>query len=229
MITCAVGDIHGCIDQLRQLVELVRTENKIDRWVFLGDYIDRGPGSKEVIDLLMSLQQETDVVCLKGNHEAMLIEAVEDDSDLDLWLVNGGFATLQSFDLADAFALTAKYLDWLGSLPLYHDDGRRFFVHAGVNQTPPHKTPAEVMLWIRDPFLTSDRDWGRLIVHGHTPGMAVTTTPYRVNLDTACVYGGKLTAALFSDDQAGPYKFHEVGGLRRSADHSRRGNGETRR
>jgi serine/threonine protein phosphatase 1 len=228
MITCAIGDIHGCFDQLRKLIELVRTENEIDMWVFLGDYIDRGPGSKEVLDLLMSLQKETDVVCLKGNHEAMLIEAIEDGSDQSLWIDNGGDATLRSFGLTDTSSFPRKYLDWMKSLPVYYDDGTRFFVHAGVNRMPPHKSPVEVMLWIRDPFLASNKDWGRFIVHGHTPRNAVTLTPYRMNLDTGCVYGGKLTAALFRDDQVGPYKFHEVAGFGHSGGPSRRRNKETR-
>ena len=214
-VTFAVGDIHGCLDKLERLVAgcEARAGDRPARFVFLGDYIDRGPDSRGVIEFLMRMQQARPgaVVCLKGNHEQLAINAHDRLGAMPAWLHNSGGATQQNYRDNDGLIIE-PHLAWLRALPLCHDDGLRFFVHAGVDLTVPlGEQEDEVMLWMREPFLTqSDEvDCGRFIVHGHTP--QTTHTPdlrrHRVNLDTAAVIGGPLTAAVFDDTRAEPVGF----------------------
>src|SRR5262245_30852548 len=216
--TYAIGDIHGALAKLRDLV--VRCERDADggpaTFVFLGDYVDRGPDSRGVIDYLIDLHARlTDnAIFLMGNHEALMLQAVEDSLSVGHWLVQGGDKTLASYGVASAREIPRKHLAWLRSLRLSYDDGRRLFVHAGVD---PEKALDEQndhdLLWIREPFLSDARNYGRLIVHGHTPQREgrPDVRNNRVNIDTAAVYGGALTAAVFSDEQTAPLGFIQVG------------------
>jgi serine/threonine protein phosphatase 1 len=212
LITYAIGDVHGCLDRLTILVDLCVSHcaGRPMRLVFLGDYIDRGPDSRGVIDRLRKLQSELPgVICLRGNHEALLLEAFE-TGDEGLWLLNGAVQTLKSYGVTEAAALPRDHVDWIASLPLFFDDGRRFFVHAGVNPAVAlDRQDERDMLWIREPFLSSKQDYGRLIVHGHTPLQSVEPDlrRNRLNLDTAAVYGGRLTAAAFSAEKSWPLAF----------------------
>jgi serine/threonine protein phosphatase 1 len=107
-------------------------------------------------------------------------------------------------------SLPEEVVAWVRSLPLSFDDGKRFFVHAGVDPDHPlDRQSREALLWIRGPFHRADKDYGRLIVHGHTPtrNARVEIEPNRINIDTACVYGGVLTAAVFTHDRIAPVKF----------------------
>jgi Calcineurin-like phosphoesterase len=215
-VTFAIGDIHGCLDKLRRLLAACEAHagSRPARYVFLGDYIDRGPHSRGVVDLLMRRQQAQPpgaVVCLRGNHEQMAIDAHVSARAMPLWLANSGASTQRNYWRTGG-RIEDAHLAWLAALPFCHDDGRRFFVHAGVDLSVPlDKQQDEVMLWMREPFLTDcDRvDCGRFIVHGHTP--LRTGTPdlrrRRVNLDTAAVIGGPLTAAAFDDTRAEPLGF----------------------
>jgi serine/threonine protein phosphatase 1 len=178
------------------------------RFVFLGDYIDRGPDSRGVVTKLMALQERNSggVVCLRGNHEAILLDAVRSGNH-DLWFVNGGGDTLASYGVESARKLPAEHLRWFASLKTSFDDGRRFFVHAGVDPERPLDAQSEDdLVWIREPFLSQRRDYGRLIVHGHTPQRSgrPDVRSWRLNLDTAAVYGGRLSAAFFNDRQRDP-------------------------
>jgi serine/threonine protein phosphatase 1 len=213
-LTYAIGDIHGCLDKLRSL--LLRCEKhaagRPPAFVFVGDYIDRGPQSSAVIDCLIDLkaQHGESVVTLKGNHEAMALAAFEGSGPVRLWLAQGGQATLKSYGVAEPRELPGAHVDWLRALPLRYDDGRRFFVHAGVNPATPLETQDDFdLLWIREPFLSHGGDYGRLVVHGHTP--LVDGVPdlrgNRLNLDTGAVFGGPLTAAVFDDAQTEPVGF----------------------
>src|SRR5262245_33490225 len=217
MMTFAVGDVHGCVDKLVGLVAqcLRHAGDQPSRFVFIGDYIDRGPDSRAVIDFLMAMQGEKgpevvdlllamqrqkrpEVIALRGNHEAMMIKTVR-TGDGALWLLNGAVQTLASYGITDWTALPAEHVDWVATLPLCFDDGQRYFVHAGINPAIPLDQQTEHdQLWIREPFLSDTRDFGRFIVHGHTP---LTTgrpdqRPNRLNIDTAAVFGGPLTAAV---------------------------------
>ena len=212
--TYAIGDIHGCLDKLRSL--LLRCEMHADgrpsAFVFVGDYIDRGPQSSAVIDCLIDLKAQLgeNVVTLMGNHEAMALAAFDGSGPVRLWLAQGGLATLKSYGIAEPRELPRTHVDWLRALPLRYDDGRRFFVHAGVNPATPLEAQNDFdLLWIREPFLSHRGDYGRLIVHGHTPlaDGVPELRGNRLNLDTGAVFGGPLTAAIFAAAQTGPIGF----------------------
>ncbi len=213
-LTYAFGDIHGCLTQLEELVRLCETNAGESRmkFIFLGDYIDRGPNSRGVVEFLIRLQDSMPdhVVCLKGNHEDMLLAAVEDEGREEHWLRNGGTQTLYSYEVPSAIDLPRRHLDWFRSLPTYYDDGTRFFVHAGVHPARSLDQQNERdLLWIREPFLSSTKDFGRLIVHGHTPlrGEGPDVRANRINLDTGAVYGDVLTAAVFTNEEPSPIRF----------------------
>ncbi|MGH6674298.1 MAG: metallophosphoesterase family protein [Xanthobacteraceae bacterium] len=213
-LTYAIGDIHGSLDKLRRLIAACREHAHGGplNFVFLGDYIDRGSDSAGVLHLMLSLQVEFKerLIALKGNHEAWLLAVFDRDSPTMGWIRNGGAATLASYAVKDVGELPRAHLDWMRKLRLTYDDGRRLFVHAGVN--PERALDAQdesELLWIREPFLSDGRGYGRLIVHGHTPleEAVPDLRANRLNLDTGAVFGGPLTAAVFDDDQTEPLTF----------------------
>jgi len=212
-LTIAIGDIHGCRAMLDSLLERCfrYAGERLLRLVFLGDYIDRGPDSRGAIETLIDLQHSLPgrVVCLRGNHEVLLLDALATD-DMGLWLFNGADTTLASYGVDHVAALPPDHLVWLAALKTSFDDGRRFFVHAGLDPDRPLDDQTEHdLVWMREPFLSTRRDYGRLIVHGHTPQRAgkPDLRTWRLNLDTAAVYGGRLTAAVFDEINAGPIAF----------------------
>lgn len=211
--TFAIGDIHGCLGALRRLLRdcAKHAGGASYRLIFIGDYIDRGPESRAVLETLRELEQSNpgNVICLLGNHEELLLTAVEGGDQLR-WLANGGVETLASYGTRNPMDLPADIVDWIRSLRLFFDDGKRYFVHAGVDpDLPLDEQTREAMLWIRTRFHQSARDYGRLIVHGHTPCRdgRPEVKPNRINVDTACVYGGVLTAAVFTNDSVAPVGF----------------------
>ena len=212
----AIGDIHGSLRALCRLIaECERdADGRPMRLVFIGDYIDRGPDSRGVVDYIINLQSRLAVnaICLMGNHEALALSAI-DDLNTENWILNGGDMTLRSYGVSSALELPAAHVAWLRSLRLAFDDGLRFFVHAGINPARPlDRQDRHDLLWIREPFLSSRRQFGRLVVHGHTP--LATTAPdlrdNRLNLDTGAVFGGPLTAAAFSPAEPAPIAFLQV-------------------
>ena len=192
----AVGDIHGCYAKLVDLMEQVAPAAE-DRLVFLGDYIDRGPQSRQVIDYLIALKKRLPrTVCLRGNHEQMLLEALTGDIDaVGLFLFNGGSATVSSYG-GDLDNLPGDHLDFFRNLSLYHEEDEFVFVHAGLR---PEVSLAEQeeqdLVWIRKEFLDSGYDWGKTVVHGHTPRPGVEFRPNRIGIDTG---------AFFAEKGAGP-------------------------
>jgi serine/threonine protein phosphatase 1 len=194
-LTYAIGDIHGSLQKLCDLIAQCErhADGRPASFIFLGDYIDRGPDSAGVVDTVMRLQSRLTerVIALRGNHEAVALEVIDCEADEELWLREGGTATLRSYGVA-------------------RDDGQRFFVHAGIDPDKPlHAQSDNDLIWIREPFLSDARDHGRLIVHGHTP--QPTGMPdwrgNRLNLDTAAVFGGPLTAAAFAGTDRDPIGF----------------------
>jgi len=174
-----------------------------------------GPDSRGVIEFLMRLQTQCldEVTFLMGNHETLALSAIACSDFMDDWVENGGESTLRSYGAASAAELPGDHIEWLRSLPLGCDDGQRFFVHAGINpEKPLDQQDWQDLLWIREPFLSDQRDYGRLIVHGHTPigDGKPDLKRNRLNIDTGAVFGGPLTAAVFTDDQMDPIDFVQV-------------------
>ena len=181
-LTFAIGDIHGCLRKLRRLLRACEAYagDRPARWVFLGDYIDRGPHSRGVVEFLMRRQRARPdaVVCLKGNHEQLAIMAHDSPSaPCRSWLANSAAATQRSYWRIGGW-IPEPHLSWLRALPLCHDDGLRFYVHAGVDLTVPlDAQSADTMLWMREPFLT-DCDEGRLRpLHRARPHPAASGKP----------------------------------------------------
>jgi serine/threonine protein phosphatase 1 len=214
----AIGDIHGRLDLLDALLAMIvadaqgveATERLL---VFLGDYIDRGPDSAGVIDRLISgLPEGFASICLKGNHEAIMLDFLERPAQLNLWVENGAAATLASYGL-DAYgfdwhwgdeagcrddlvaAMPANHRSFLEELRLSYQCGDYFFAHAGVRPgVPLDAQRPQDLIWIRAPFLESDADFGKVVVHGHTPGERPVVRPNRIGIDTAAWLRGTLTA-----------------------------------
>lgn len=214
MLTFAIGDTHGCSAHLAELLDQCRrfAKGKASKFIFLGDYIDKGIDSRGVIQTVMDLQAANNpdhVIAIAGNHEELLRHWHIDDG-IGRWLVNGGGATLRSYGVTSPKDLPPDHLAWLEALPVCHDDGQRFFVHAGIRPGVPFdQQTRDDMLWIRSEFLNSKADHGRLIVHGHTPRRdgKPEIQPNRINLDTGAVFDRPLTAAVFLDSERMPVEF----------------------
>jgi serine/threonine protein phosphatase 1 len=212
--TYAIGDIHGSLAKLRKLVTLCHEDaaGSPMSFVFIGDYVDRGPDTREVIEYVMTLQARMpgEVTTLMGNHELLVLEAIDGGPNVDNWLRQGGAQTLHSYGVERAAALPMEHVHWLCSLRVRHDDGRRLFVHAGIDPEKSLDAQEDMdLLWIREPFLSDRRYYGRLIVHGHTPTEDGKPELFanRVNVDTGAVFGGPLTAAVFTDEETAPLGF----------------------
>jgi serine/threonine protein phosphatase 1 len=216
-LTFAIGDVHGSYTKLANLLrncqDYCREQTGANeaRLVFLGDYIDRGRRSKEVVDTLIALHRAAPdrVVCLRGNHEDMLLQAAGGEEE-EIWLANGGSPTLHSYRVSQAADIAPDHLAWFGQLPVSWSDGKRFFVHAGIMPgIPLEQQRSKVMLWIREPFLSDQRDHGAYIVHGHTPTQSCKPELFhnRLNLDTFAWSGNPLVAAVFDDRRIGPLWF----------------------
>jgi serine/threonine protein phosphatase 1 len=216
----AVGDIHGRLDLAQAAVEAIvaRAGAQCFRAIFLGDYIDRGPASRGVVDVLMYLTRDPRFVCLKGNHEAMMAQAlmVGDSDDFARWMDAGGDATVASYgahDFASAAAqVPASHLRWMAGLPLTSGDGFRIYVHAGLlPATPFERQTEETCLWVRERFLRAPaHQFDSHIVHGHTPLWAGKPDPgeperlaHRTNLDLAAYMTDRLGVGVFNGGAGG--------------------------
>jgi serine/threonine protein phosphatase 1 len=194
----AVGDIHGCYDKLIALMDKIDIDFESDILVFLGDYIDRGPQSYEVVEYLANLKaQHSNTVFLKGNHEEML-EKYLNGKDRVTYLVNGGQQTLESYmnrpREEDEPPIPRKHLDFYNSLKVFYETENYIFVHAGLkNKVPIERQKTEDLLWIRKRFIESKYDFGKMVVFGHTPLHEPLMLPNKIGIDTGAVYGNKLT------------------------------------
>jgi serine/threonine protein phosphatase 1 len=173
-LTYAIGDVHGRLDLLMDLLSqiIAHASGRSCKLVFLGDYIDRGPDSAGVVELGRRFQQRwpEGVLCLKGNHEAMLLEVVKEPAAVSWWLGNGGDATLASFGVSHPRDIPADVLSWMAGLATLYEDEHRYFVHAGLHPgLSLSEQDDQTKLWIRDEFLSVDYDFGKHVVHGHTP------------------------------------------------------------
>lgn len=195
----AVGDIHGCLDKLVSVMGVIDIDFAKDTLVFIGDYIDRGPSSKEVVDYLIDLgKRGPSVIFLKGNHELMLEEYLS-GADAATFLYNGGGATLESYMKAAGLRtqnpIPREHLEFFDSLRLYYETDEYIFVHAGLKPNIPLEEQEEFhMLWIREEFIYSDFDFGKRVIFGHTPFREPLILHNKIGIDTGAVYGNKLTA-----------------------------------
>jgi len=209
-ITIAIGDIHGMADMLARLLSHVEAwlGKKPAQFVFLGDYVDRGPDSRKVVESLRIMQQGG-AICLCGNHEQLMMLSTRSLADEQNFLFNGGASTRESFGSGAAFAGAQ---DWMRSLPISYEDALRYYVHAGIDPfTQLALQDDDTRLWIRDKFLEYPGPFPKYIVHGHTPttryDMDRTAPDIRSNrccVDTGAGSGGPLSAAIFDGVQAPP-------------------------
>lgn len=222
----AIGDVHGRADLLDRLLARIDTHvalNPIVRPIllFIGDYIDRGPASRDVLDLLIKCAWVREAVFLKGNHETFIMNFLKNPQVLRDWSKIGGLETLMSYglqpsigadettqkELAKALdsALPASHRQFLDSLVPSFSCGSYFFAHAGVRPgVPLSKQSEDDLLWIRDEFLLHEDDFGKIIVHGHTPVRELDIRPNRINIDTGAYVTGRLTCLMLEGDRAEP-------------------------
>ncbi len=225
----AIGDVHGCVDLLEALLDEIRGDLRGWRGetllLFLGDYVDRGDNPAGVVQRLLGgierdrLANDCRLLCLKGNHEDLFLRAFEDSRSIAIWLANGGAETCRSYGIdvdlmmkhGKLYACLPRALrelvpkahrQFLSRLPLYYTAGSYYFCHAGVRPGVGLSYQAEEdLLWIRDSFLLSERDHGKVIVHGHTPCWEPEVQANRIGIDTGAVYGGQLTALVLEEDR----------------------------
>lgn len=199
MQTFAIGDIHGCNRTFRALLKSLPLHPG-DRLILLGDLIDRGPASKQVIDTVFSLRKAGhEVVCIRGNHEQLLLETLHGSRDLETWLFNGGRQTLESFGVQKPEDIPVKYLRFFQSMPFWFETMGYLCVHGGLDFTcaDPLNEP-ETLLWMRRWYDQIDYGWlgTRIVLHGHTPESLETiraqydclAEQQYLNLDNGCVY-----------------------------------------
>ncbi len=221
----AVGDIHGRADLLEKLLQIIRKDALVEPvnhrpiLIFLGDYIDRGFQSKGVIDLLLGdLVSPFETYFLKGNHEAAMLQFLNEPAMGPRWAEFGGAETLVSYGVrpprtrtsreewaiaSDALnrVLPPEHLDFLMSLRLSVQIGGYMFVHAGVRPGVDLARQSEQdMLWIREEFLNDSRPLGAVVVHGHTPATRPHRDSRRIGIDTGAYLSGRLTAARFEHE-----------------------------
>jgi len=219
VLAYAVGDVHGCLTELRQLERLIEADAAGvvgEKWiVLLGDYIDRGPQSAQVIEHLLAPPPDGfRRFTLAGNHEQMLLDFLAAPNELPEWLAYGGVETLASYGIdardggrpvALARSLEAQmprsHLEWLRQLPVSLEIPGFVFVHAGMlpGQTLAKQEDRD-LLWIREPFLGTATDNGMIVVHGHTPEPEPVRRAWRVGIDTAAFATGRLTAARIDNN-----------------------------
>jgi serine/threonine protein phosphatase 1 len=194
----AVGDIHGCFDKLVSLMKIIDIDLRRETLVFIGDYVDRGPHSREVVDYLIDLgRRESRVVFLKGNHEQMLQDYLSGSDRLG-FLYNGGGATLESYlkggSQTATHCIPPAHIEFFDNLCLHHETEDYIFVHGGLKPSVPLDEQKEWdMLWIRDEFISSDFDFGKRVIFGHTPFREPLILDNKIGIDTGAVYGNKLT------------------------------------
>lgn len=203
MSLIAIGDIHGCAGTLTALLDKLSLRPS-DHLVFIGDYIDRGPDSRGVVKILKGLSELFECTFLRGNHEQLLLNYLDNDDEYDLWAMNGGLATLSSYSRAGFDEIPDEDIQFFRDTVSYFETDDFFFVHGGIK---PDFTVAEnlerfddeVFLWERAHLRAKHYAWERVVVCGHTPVDEPLNEEKLINIDTGCVYHqypgrGQLTA-----------------------------------
>ena len=198
----AIGDIHGCLSKLERIISRIGIDNKENTLIFIGDYIDRGPDSRGVVDFVLDLKRKKHrVICLKGNHEQMFLDYACLNKNEDLYLSNGGETTIASYGYRNVHGnrelnVPDSHIKFFDSLLPYYETDDYIFVHAGLRENIALKDQKiQDMLWIRHDFIMSSYDFGKTVVFGHTPmsHSKPLFLPGRIGIDTGAAYGGFLT------------------------------------
>lgn len=222
----AVGDIHGRFDLLTAMLERIQADAKSlppggkAHIVFLGDYLDRGNHSRSVLDHLIAWPlPRFEPTFLRGNHEATMLQFLDDLSAGPGWLTYGGVNTLLSYGVRPPVdvpprlrlaavqwqlreAIPTAHVAFLRRLQFYAEIGSYLFVHAGIRPgVPLDQQRYDDLVWIREDFLSSTADHGRVVVHGHTITMEAESLPNRIGVDTGAYATGRLTAAVLEGDE----------------------------
>lgn len=219
----AIGDIHGRADLLKETFSRIDTDRKAGVpghtvEVYLGDYIDRGPASSEVLDLLIERGSRYVAVFLKGNHEDFALQFLSNPRLFSSWSRLGGLETLASYGLQPLLAKTvdqqmalakafnsqlpSSHRDFLLRLQVFFSCGDFFFVHAGIKPGVPLNRQREAdLIWIREEFLTYDGPFEKMIVHGHSPVLAADFRTNRINIDTGAYATGRLSCLRIEGDE----------------------------
>lgn len=226
----AISDLHGCYDEFQELLAEAAYQPEKDQLYLLGDYMDRGPKSKDVIHSVKALVENDGAVALRGNHDQFFIDWLEDPVDgMRRLAVNGGMETIVSFlgdidvDSEDkavwrkwAETISDEYADvvaFIRDLPFYATDDDFIFVHAGIDPSLDdwRETSEHDFIWIRSPFLETDLHIAETVIHGHTPVINLHGSHdiyYRdkkIGIDGACAYGGQLNALEIVDGEMTEY------------------------
>jgi serine/threonine protein phosphatase 1 len=232
----AIGDVHGRCDLLERLLldidnDLTQRPIEVPLVVLLGDYIDRGPDSASVLEQLVACRKAFELICLKGNHESLMLQFLDDPSRLDDWIRFGGLSTLVSYGLGPSLdsqtdrssaliahelnqALPQSHRFFLNKLRPSFTCGDFYFAHAGVRAgIPLEKQSEHDLLWIREDFLLHEGFFEKIVIHGHTPVHEPQVMPNRINIDTGAYATGRLTCLVLEADHL---KFlNEIGNLAR--------------
>lgn len=221
----AIGDIHGCAQTLQALLQKLKPYyGSGHTFVFIGDYVDRGPDSRRVFDILIELATRETCVFLRGNHEQMILNALE-GKNRRLWMVNGGLQTISSFDVDDFYTqLPERYRNFLNTTKLYFDTPDFLFTHGGLKPDESIETQLSEperhadFLWEREHMGAhlAGIVWEKPVVFGHTPVQEVFNDPMRLNIDTGCVFNhrpdmGWLTAAVLPERRFVQQEYVEFG------------------
>lgn len=214
----AIADLHGRRDLLNKVFDEVFSRwQEGDKIIFLGDYIDRGPQSCEVIQRLMEEQEkDSNIICLKGNHEDMMYQTYRAPLDKDWWIGNGGGATLLSYNMV----MSHDHLNWIEKLPIHYETEKQLFVHAGVpqwnmNLPPTSDRNIEKMMWMIYSKTDSGGWRGKHVVHGHHqfedgPHQWLAKKGGRTDLDTWAYHTGRIVIGVFDDTQGHALEYIEV-------------------
>ncbi|RUS45843.1 metallophosphoesterase family protein [Cohnella sp. AR92] len=231
--TIMISDIHGCLVDLDQLLNTISFDSRVDQLFLLGDFVDRGPNSKETVERVMQLVQQHHAIALRGNHDQRLVDLIR-NSNKDVrrkFLEHGGLQTIQSYLHSEVLELNDDVLDsatdyigknfmdhirFLENLPLYYEDDSHIYVHAGLNPNYPNwrEQPDYDFMYIKDEFIYSRMRFDKPVVFGHTRTSDIHGSPDvwfqedRIGIDGGCAYGLQLNGLIYEN---GTYKTVKVG------------------
>jgi serine/threonine protein phosphatase 1 len=201
-----IGDIHGCLEMLNNLVNKIPWRHDRDLLIFLGDYIDRGQKSKEVVDYIIALKRYSQYVkCLLGNHDAMFLNYLYNKKPNE-YILNGGGSTLKNYGIENPGTgdsqVPPDHIDFFNSLKSYIELDDYYVVHAGFRPgIEISEQKLEDMLWIRETFIASYYDFGKKVIFGHTPFREPLVMENKIGLDTSAVFGNRLTCLELPEER----------------------------